>query len=197
MKFPDPEKWVNEYSDILLKFAYTRVNNAELAKDLVQDTYYAALKNLEAFRGEASEKNWLFLILKNKITDHYRKKSSGSFNSEKNSETNNDNTSSDDLNFFENTFDKNGHWYLETKPEEWQINYDTGIDSEEFNKTFSKCKEKLPDLHNLVFCMKYIDEENSDEICMKLGITTSNYWIMIHRAKLQLRKCLEKNWFRL
>lgn len=186
---PDPEKWVNEYSDLLLKFAYTRVNNAELSKDLVQDTYFSALKNLESFRGEASEKNWLFLILKNKITDHYRKKASGSLNSEISSDSN-----------YENFFDENGHWYKETMPEEWNISYDSAadsIDSKEFKKAFVNCKQKLPELQNLVFCLKYIDEEKSDEICMKLGITSSNYWIMIHRAKLHLRKCLEKNWFRI
>jgi RNA polymerase sigma-70 factor (TIGR02943 family) len=185
MATPDPEKWVNEYSDILLKFAYTRVNNSDLAKDLVQDTYFSALKNLESFRGEASEKNWLFLILKNKITDHYRKQASGSLNSD-----NSAGSVSQDI------FDENGHWYKETLPADWNINYDSVIDSDEFSKTFGNCKNKLPELQNLVFCLKYIDEEKSDEICMKLGITSSNYWIMIHRAKLHLRKCLEKNWFR-
>ena len=186
MPIPDPAKWVNEYSDLLLKFAYTRVNNTELAKDLVQETYFSALKNLESFRGESSEKNWLFLILKNKITDHYRKNASGSFNSGNNA-----------VSISEKTFDDRGHWFIETMPEDWDINYDSVIDSKEFSRTFSNCKNKLPELHNVVFCMKYLDEEKSNEICMKLGITSSNYWIMIHRAKIQLRKCLEKNWFRI
>ncbi|MDZ4712450.1 MAG: sigma-70 family RNA polymerase sigma factor [bacterium] len=187
MNKPDPEKWVNKYSDILLKFAYIRVNNEEIAKDLVQDTYFSALKNLDGFRGEASEKNWLFLILKNKITDYYRKKA---ITSDVEIETGNEN-------FFKEAFDETGHWWNNTKPEEWNTEYDSVIDSREFMKTFELCKGKLPEIHNIVFCLRFIDGEKSDEVCMKLGITSSNYWIMLHRAKLQLRKCLEKNWFNL
>jgi len=184
MHKPDPENWVNLYSDILLKFAYQRVNNEEIAKDLVQDTYFSALKNLENFRGEASEKNWLFLILKNKITDHYRKKSVTGLETEISNEK-----------FYKDTFDEDGHWYKNTTPEKWNCDYDSVIDSEEFMKSFELCKDKLPEIHNIVFCLKYLDGEKSDEVCMKLGISSSNYWIILHRAKLQLRKCLEKNWF--
>lgn len=181
----DPEQWINQYADMLLKFAYLKVNDEEIAKDLVQDTYFSALKNLENFRGEVSEKNWLFLILKNKITDYYRKKiPAGNF------EINNEKLYTD-------TFDDGGHWYTNTKPEEWKCEYDSVIDSGEFKKTLELCKSKLPEIHNIVFSLRYIDEEKSDDVCMKLGITSSNYWIILHRAKLQLRKCLEKNWFNL
>lgn len=167
MNKPDPEKWVNQYSDIILKFAYLRVNNEEIAKDLVQDTYLSALINLDGFRGEAYEKNWLFLILKNKITDHYRKKAIKDANEE-----------SGDKKFFSDNFDESGHWRLKTKPQEWNTEYDSVIDSDEFKKTFENCKSKLPEIHNIVFCLRYLDEEKSDEVCMKLGITSSNYRII-------------------
>ncbi len=68
-------RWVEQYSDMLYRFALPRVNDADIAKDLVQDTFLAAWRNAENFKGEVSEKNWLFTILKNKIIDYYRKAS--------------------------------------------------------------------------------------------------------------------------
>ena len=72
----NPKEWVKNYSDTLYRFAALRVNDEETAKDLIQETFLAALRNAESYRGEISEKNWLFTILKNKIIDHYRKKAS-------------------------------------------------------------------------------------------------------------------------
>ena len=66
------ELWVENYSDLLFKFAVSRVGNNDIAKDLVQDTFLAALINIDGFKGEVSEKNWLFIILKNKIIDFYK-----------------------------------------------------------------------------------------------------------------------------
>src|SRR5260221_11546932 len=72
----DPEKWVELYSDMLFQYALPRINNVIIAEDLVQETFLSGLKGIESFRGEASEKNWLFAILKNKIIDHHRSRAS-------------------------------------------------------------------------------------------------------------------------
>ena len=67
----DTSLWIDEYSDMLYNFSITRVNDHELARDLVQDTFVSALKGLESFKGKSTVKTWLFSILKRKIIDHW------------------------------------------------------------------------------------------------------------------------------
>lgn len=177
------QKWVAEYGDMLYRYAVPRVNDSDLAKDLVQDTFLAAWRNAENYKGEASEKNWLFTILKNKIIDHYRKASTRLTDNLPESERGDD------------FFDDNGHWVAEGAPKEWGIDYNSKIEKKEFYNILEKCKSRLKDIQNTVFSMKYLDGEDSEEICKALNITPSNYWVLLHRAKVQLRGCLEKNWF--
>lgn len=179
----DATSWVKNYSDMLYRYALPRVNDSDLAKDLVQETFLAAWRNVEHYKGEATEKNWLFTILKNKIIDHYRKAST---------------RLTDKLSLFENedgNFEENGHWQQNAKPNDWGIDYNTNIESKEFYSILSACKSKLKVLQNAVFSLKYLDGRESEEICKELNITPSNYWVLLHRAKTQLRACLEKNWF--
>ena len=69
----DPTQWIDQYSDYLFNYTISRINNRDLAQDLVQDTFLAGLKSMQNFKGEASERTWLISILKRKIIDHYRK----------------------------------------------------------------------------------------------------------------------------
>jgi RNA polymerase sigma-70 factor (ECF subfamily) len=80
-------------------------------------------------------------------------------------------------------------------PKEWGIDYNNSIESKEFFEVLEKCKSKLKEMQNAVFTMKYMEGMESEEICKALNITPSNYWVLLHRAKVQLRGCLEKNWF--
>lgn len=180
-----PETWVKKYCDSLFHFAVARVGNKETAKDLIQDTFLAALRNLNSYKGEISEKNWLYTILKNKIIDHYRKHSAQVL------------SEIEDL--FSQTsayFDENEHWKSDTAPKEWSVDFSTPLESDEFNEILNKCINKLNELSRIVISMKYLDEKDSDEICKELSITSSNYWVIIHRSKLQLRSCLEKRWIK-
>jgi RNA polymerase sigma-70 factor (ECF subfamily) len=179
----DAEKWVNNYSDMLYRFALPRVNDADLAKDLVQDTFLAAWRNVANFKGEISEKNWLFTILKNKIIDHYRKAST------RLTESFSDKAGEDDF------FDEDNHWSANAYPKDWKAAEPKNIERKEFYVVLESCRKKLRELQAAVFSMKYLDDLESEEICKALGITPSNYWVLLHRAKLQLRSCLEKNWF--
>ncbi|RFM30368.1 sigma-70 family RNA polymerase sigma factor [Deminuibacter soli] len=176
------DEWVMQYSDMLLRYALPRVHDREIAKDLVQETFVAAWRNIDHFRGEISEKNWLYTILKNKIIDHFRKAA---------------NRLTDSLPEIgeETAFRNNGHWKSENYPAAWGIDYNQGIESKEFYEVLDQCKSKLKDLQNMVFTMKYLEGAASEEICKVLHITPSNYWVLLHRAKVQLRSCLEKNWF--
>lgn len=178
-----PDLWVKTYADTLYRFAVVRVSNTEIAKDLIQETFLAALRNVETFKGEISEKNWLFTILKNKIIDHYRKKSSSLI------------SELDELLESANQyFDENDHWKMDTAPSDWSVNYSQPVETKEFNDILNKCMDKLSEIMKIVFTMKYLDEKESDAICKELNITSSNYWVIMHRAKLQLRGCLEKKW---
>lgn len=180
----EPAQSIVQYANSLFKFAVSRVSNIETAKDLVQETFLSALKNTSTYRGEISEKNWLFTILKNKIIDHYRSKTKSLVSSlDKALEMTND------------YFDEGENWKESAKPKQWGIGYSQNTETKEFYEILEKCKQKLNELQDIVFTMKYLDEKNSGEICKELNISSSNYWVLIHRAKLQMRQCLEKNWF--
>jgi len=187
-----PEKWIERYADSLLGFAYARINRQEVAEDLVQDTFFSALKAQDTFRQDSSEKTWLISILKRKIIDYYRKKSTQS-------ELNVlDKDSKDGFmsHFFEAEGSHDGHWTDAAAPKTWGGDFDTGVESEEFYNILQGCLGKLPEKWAAVFTLKNLDDLKSEEICKELGIAPSNYWVIMHRAKLQLRECMEMNWFK-
>ncbi|MDI9366071.1 MAG: sigma-70 family RNA polymerase sigma factor [Flavobacterium sp.] len=177
----NPNNWIINYSNALYKYTIIRVNDTGIAEDIVQETFLSAWRNKDNYKGEASEKNWLYTICKNKIIDHYRKKSTSIIQYAEA-----DTTSS--------MFDDVEHWTKEDAPKEWGVNYNQTIEKKEFYSILEKCKSKLQQMQQSVFVMKYLEDLDTEEICKVLGITTSNYWVLIHRAKLSLRNCLEKNW---
>ena len=93
-------------------------------------------------------------------------------------------------------FDEREHWRKGMYPRQWSVDFSNTAETKEFYKVFRSCGGKLKELQNAVFVMKYIDGLESGEICKELSISASNYWVLIHRAKVQLRACLEKNWMR-
>jgi RNA polymerase sigma-70 factor (ECF subfamily) len=175
--------WVNEYSDILYNYVAQRVTDTHIAKDLVQETFLAAWRNIDKYNGEASVKTWLFTILKNKIIDHYRKASSRLTDELAES-------AADESVFFDNA----NHWDKNAYPLEWGSRPESNLESKEFYSILTNCKKKLKDIQAAVFSLKYMEDLSSEEICKELNITSSNYWVLIHRAKVQLRSCLESNW---
>jgi RNA polymerase sigma-70 factor (ECF subfamily) len=130
-------------------------------------------------KAKVSEKNWLYAILKNKIIDHFRKASTRLTDSLPG-------TATDDP-----YFDEAAHWKQSMHPKEWDDS-DSLVTKKEFYETLRNCKNKLKKIQDMVFTMKYLEGLDSEEICKVLNLTTSNYWVLIHRAKLQLRACLEK-----
>lgn len=171
----DPNLWVDLYADKLYSFALKKVFSEDLAKDLVQETFLSALQAIANFKHESSELTWLTAILKNKIMDSFRKKKLplGKVNN-------------DDF------FEENGHW--KTKPLAIGVEDENYLENKELQKILKNCINKLPELWITVFSLKYIEDNDTALICKSLGITKSNYWIIIHRSKLSLRACLEKKW---
>lgn len=176
-------QWVNDHSDALYRFAMQRLPEEELCKDAVQETFLAAWRNMDGFNGKASVKNWLFVILKSKITDHYRKSHTRAVVETIHQEHN-------DQTFF----DEEDHWRKGMYPQQWSVDFTNPAEAKEFQQIFRSCGKKLKEVQNTVFVMKYVDNMSSEEICRELRLTSSNYWVLLHRAKVQLRACIEKNW---
>lgn len=179
----DPNNWLELYGDLLYKYTLPRVRDSASAEDLVQETFLSALKGLSSFKEEASEKNWLFAILKNKIIDYYRRKDS-----------NQSVVSLSDMQSVENDlFTKEGHWVENKIYKDWHISK-SSAERKELQLIIEKCKNHLKDLQQDVFTLKYLEDVKSEEICKVLNITASNYWTLLHRARLKMRDCINANW---
>lgn len=184
----NPERWVELYGDYLFNYAVTRMRDAGKAEDAIQETFLAALKGGKDFAGRSTEKSWLVGILKNKISDYYRKASRE--------------TSFTDMEFYSDEesdrFVGDGvfknSWIHEQGPQEWP-NPGASLDSEVFWRTFHNCSNKLPKNVGTVFALREVDGVESKEICAMLNISESNLWVMLHRARMALRRCMETNWF--
>lgn len=186
----EPDKWIERYADALYGYAYSRINRQDIAEDLVQDTFFSALKAKDTFQFNSSEKTWLIAILKRKIIDHYRKKSTQNELNIYDKETKDG--------FISHFFEGDGrvdHWTDASAPKEWGKNFETKVETDEFNSILKNCLGKLPEKWAAVFTLKNMEDLDSEEICKELQIAPSNYWVIMHRAKLQLRECMQINWF--
>ncbi len=178
-----PHLWIDCYADYLYNYAMYRLKDEEMAKDLVQETFLAALEGVDKFEGRSSEKTWLTAILKYKIIDVYRNRSKGAV-------ANN----SPDAIAGKAFFQEDGHWNVEDRPRAFGIEQVDKLEKKEFESILLKCMQKLPALWMAIFNMKFIDDEKADKICSELKISSGNYWVIIHRAKVNIRACLQKNW---
>jgi RNA polymerase sigma-70 factor (ECF subfamily) len=172
--------WVDEYGDALFHFALARVRDKDIAEDLVQETFLAAVKAQAGFKGRSSEKTWLFGILKHKVIDHYRKNKSTIHSQDLFD-------SPDDLDAF---FNAKGGW--QTRPAHWQTNPGKVQENKEFLDHFYRCLSDLPPRSADAFVYREIDGLSTQEICVKLSITANNCWVLLYRARMLLRKCLER-----
>lgn len=179
----DPATWVAQHGDALFRYALMKMRDPSQAEDMVQETFLAALKARHNFSGQSSEKTWLIGILKHKIIDHFRK--------HKREQSSDDiETLSEQL---DQQFDQRGHWDVSLA--RWQ-NPDQAHENEAFWKTFSACIAHLPDHLADLFILREIKGLTTEEICKLLDIsTTNNMWVMLSRARMRLRNCLDSRWF--
>ena len=177
-------EWVRLYTKELYAWAFRKTSDRELSEDLVQETFLAAAESIASFKNESQPKTWLYGILKNKIAEHYRKSLRQNITTT---------LPSDEIATF---FTSNGRWSETAVPQPWQGEAENLTDLPAFNKVFDSCIEHLPSVMNACIRLKFLDEKKGAQICQELGLTTTNYWQLIHRAKLHLRDCLEKYWFR-
>jgi RNA polymerase sigma-70 factor (TIGR02943 family) len=185
----NPNTWIKTYSDELYGYAMGKTSNTELAEDLVQETFLAGLKSQSSFKGKSSERTLLYAILKFKIADHYR-------NASTKYEISNSKLGYEEDSFIDNFFTEDGEWKENSAPKNWGKDHSHVIENKELGSVLNLCIEKLPDSQKQLILLKLVEEQETEIVCKELNITPTNYWVIIHRAKLQLRSCLEKNWFK-
>lgn len=174
------KNWVELYTSELYSWAFHKTSNQEIAKDLVQDTFLVVSEKIAHFEGRSSPKTWLFSILNHKIIDYYRKKVKQPVAAE------ND--------ILRSVFNENEGWNSERIPKDWD-DEEHLLDNREFLKILSFCLEQLPEKWNSAVKLKYLMQKKGEEICQELEIAPTNFWQIIHRAKVQLRNCIENKWF--
>ncbi len=183
----DPARWVDEHADYLYRFALARVRHHEVARDLVQETFLAALRAQDRFAGRAAERTWLTGILKNKVVDYYRRGKREPLLDDLAPPGGEDG----------DTFRENGHWNYPgaATPREWEQARVDAMDRPEFWRRFRACADQLPEQTRRVFVLREVDGLSGEEICRELGLSSANFWTIMHRARAALRRCLETNWF--
>lgn len=174
---------LNRVRPTLLRFAVLQLRDEQSAEDVVQDTLLAALQGREKFSGRAQLKTWLVSILKNKIVDCIRKRSREAPLPE---------VSDSESEDFDALFQADGHW-LEA-PASWG-NPEATLQQHRFYDVLELCMQALPENLARVFTMREILEMETEEICKELAMTTSNCWVVLYRARMRLRECLQLRWF--
>ena len=166
----------------LLRYAMVHLRDPALAEDVVQETLLAALNDRSGFAGRSAYRTWLIGILKHKIADAIRKKArdhSVIVDEASGAET------------MEEMFEADGHWHR--FPSDWG-NPEKSLEDKKFWEVFQRCLESMPARIARAFTMREVMELTSEEICKELAISPTNLWVMLHRARLSLRGCLEARW---
>ncbi len=171
----DPSGWVEEHGDALFQYAVVRVRATDLAEDLVQETFLAAIDALDQFREESRIRTWLISILRRKIVDHYRAQAK-------------------EADAHQEAVSLQGHRDERLRP--WADDPAKVFEQKDFWKVFHDCLGKLPEQLSEAYFLREMCDLPTEEICEVLGITSSNLAVRIYRSRALLRHCLDCNWFR-
>ena len=170
--------WVDQYGDALFRFAVARVRNRDIAEELVQETFLAGLQSKDRFKGQSTEKTWLFSILKHKTIDYFRKNKKDAFQKETIEDSD-----------IEKFFDSKSDWQI--SPRNWDTDPGKNLEVKDFLDHFYECLADMPKRTADAFVYREIDGLSTKEICKLLDISTTNSWVMLYRARMLLRRCLE------
>lgn len=185
MANPDFAAQLQTHRAYLLRVAQLQLRDTALSEDVVQDTLVAALQGEAGFSGKSSLKTWLTGILKHKIVDAIRQRSRAPAFASLEEECRIDD--------FDALFDDTGHW--ENPPADWGGDPESQLSQQQFFEVMQLCLENLPPNTARAFMMREVMELDADEICQQLTITSNNLWVILYRARMALRECLERRWF--
>ena len=166
----------------LMRFARAQLRNDAWAEDAVSETVLAALEKPQSFGGQSQLKTWLVGILKHKLIDQLRRHAREATLLDPDDEADLD----------EQLFNASGHW--REAPPDWG-DPEHHLGQRQFFEVLEICVEHLPATQGRVFMMREWLELSTDEICKELAITSTNLWVLLHRARLRLRECLQQRWF--
>lgn len=184
-----PDRWLEEYGDALFGLAVARVRDHATAEDLVQETFLAALRSSRNFAGRSTERAWLFGILRNKMSDYFRQRGREIALAGLDSPLPEEASA-----FCDRGWGRDG-WARLLAPRPWE-KPDESLVNKEFWSVLRRCLSRMPEQTAQVFLSREMDGLSSEEICRSLDVSANNLWVMLHRARLGLRRCLEVHWFR-
>lgn len=185
---PSIDQWVERHADALWRYALSRVRKPEVAEELVQETYLAAMTAKDQFQQRSSDLTWLIGILRNKIADHFRRASRGAAPAA-------DSLDKVGEDVFDRMFTDKGLWRKEQLALAKQAAIDFS-DRPRFLADLTHCADGLPSGLWEAFLLREAYGVKSDEICKRQAISATNLWSRIHRAKALLRECLTgKGWW--
>ena len=177
----NPDRWVDEYGDYLYRYAHSRLRDNTAAEEVVQETFLAGIRFQKNYTGEGAERAWLLGILKRKIIDYLRMRNR--YDRDGSWEDTNDPSAQ--------LFDQNGRW----KPDSFSKPAPEQAEAKEVWDVVRGRLQHLPKGQADVFVLSVMEEMDSDQICEELGISSSNLWVRLHRARLSLARCVGSRWF--
>ena len=183
----DPVEWLEDHGDALFGFAIRRIQRHDVAEDLVQETLLAGIRSMATFDRRSSVRTWLIGILKNKITDYFRREAA------RESKVRRSQRGAAPAGVHSELSQRNGQWIRQLS--QWSTNPYDNLERSEFWEVFESCLGKLPATLKAVFILREMDDEPADTICQRLDISKSNLSVRLYRARLNLRICIEQNWF--
>ncbi|WP_372808360.1 sigma-70 family RNA polymerase sigma factor [Pontiella sp.] len=180
----NPESWVNEHGDYLFQFAFVRLRNRAAAEDAVQETFLAGIRALDRYDGKTPVRYWLRGILRHKVVDYIRKASR---------EIATDDTEGADI---LDSFKFKAFGIANQHPAPWKFDPKHAYEQKEFWEVFYDCMSKLKGNAGLAFTLRELEGMSTEDICKELHLKPNNLWVILHRARTQLKACLEANWTR-
>lgn len=178
-----PEQWLDEHGAALFKYALVHTRDEYRAEEAVQETLLAALQARDRFAGGASVRTWLIGILKHKIMDMFRRDAREVALDEP--------ADIPEAGEADDNFAADGHWHARLA--DWGDPART-LESAQFLAILQRCLDALPPRLARLFMLREVMEESTETLCKELAVTPTNLWTMLHRGRLGLRRCLDRNW---
>lgn len=176
------ESLIEAHSKRLLNRAYYLLSNKEDAEDVVQEVFLAAYSRSESLQDINSMEAWLLGMLYHKVADIYKERYKKPM------------VAID----FEHDFDQNGEWKRPDVANTWEEHpesLEVLLDNTDFRQIFYNCLDKLPPKWKIAVKLCYLQNRKAVEICKELDVSSANYWKLLQRSRLQLRECIDMNWF--
>ena len=181
-------KEIESHRAYLVRYALSQLRDAQLAEEAVQECLLAALEGVGGFDGRSTLRTWLTSILRFKVIDIQRRLTADRMRVD----IDEDRLSDEHEAWLDDMFDETGHW--RSPPQAWN-DPEAALDQRRFWQAFEMCLEGLPATASRVFFKREVLGEDTPVICSEENITSSNCWVILHRARIALRNCLERNWF--